>query len=130
MTYGRCTNGLVWITPLRRYPHLRRGRVRAIVATLAALVAVGLATAGDASAHPLGNFTVNRYAGIELSGGRVYVHYSLDLAEIPTFQEGDAVRAPGYARRVAERLVLTLDGRRVRSFSSSAASPRGPGRAA
>ena len=113
MTYGRGTNGRVWITPLRRYPHLRRGRVRAVAATLVAVVAVGLATAGTASAHPLGNFTVNRYAGIELSGGRVYVHYALDLAEIPTFQEGGAVRKAGYARRLAERLVLTLDGRRV-----------------
>jgi nickel/cobalt transporter (NicO) family protein len=80
---------------------------------LAALVAAGLATPGIAGAHPLGNFTVNRYAGIELSGGRVYVHYVLDLAEIPTFQEGDVVRTPGYAQRVAERLVLALDGRRV-----------------
>jgi ABC-type nickel/cobalt efflux system permease component RcnA len=50
---------------------------------------------------------------VELSAGRVYVHYALDLAEIPTFQEGDAVRAPGYARLVAQRLVLTLDGHRA-----------------
>jgi nickel/cobalt transporter (NicO) family protein len=81
------------------------------VAVLAVLVVVGLAAPGSASAHPLGNFTVNRYAGIELSAGRVYVHYALDLAEIPTFQEGDTVRAPGYARLVARRLRLTLDGR-------------------
>jgi nickel/cobalt transporter (NicO) family protein len=79
--------------------------------TLMALAALILPAA--ASAHPLGNFTVNRYSEIALSGGRVYVRYALDLAEIPTFQEGSAVRAPGFARGVAERLVLELDGRRV-----------------
>jgi nickel/cobalt transporter (NicO) family protein len=83
------------------------------VAAVVAVIAAALATAGVASAHPLGNFTVNRYAGIEISGGRVYVHYALDLAEIPTYQEGGAVRAPGYASRLAERLVLRLDGRRI-----------------
>ena len=49
----------------------------------------------------LGNFTVNHYAGIELAGTRIYVHYVLDLAEIPAFQIGDEVRSPGYAGRCA-----------------------------
>jgi nickel/cobalt exporter len=43
----------------------------------------------------------------------VYVRYVLDLAEIPTFQEGDRVRAARFARTVADRLELRLDGRRV-----------------
>jgi nickel/cobalt exporter len=85
--------------------------VRRLVALGAALAALG--AAGTASAHPLGNFTVNRYSGIELSGDRVYVHYALDLAEIPTFQEGDAVRATGFADRLARGLRLRIDGRRV-----------------
>ncbi|MGH2997087.1 MAG: High-affinity nickel-transporter, partial [Gaiellaceae bacterium] len=63
---------------------------------LAALVAVAaLAAPAAAEAHPLGNFTVNRYAEIVLSGDDVYLRYALDLAEIPTFQEGDSVRAQG-----------------------------------
>ena len=74
---------------------------------------VALLVPAAANAHPLGNFTVNRYSGIELSGERVYVQYVLDLAEIPTVQEGDAVRAPGFASRMGEGLVLELDGRRV-----------------
>jgi ABC-type nickel/cobalt efflux system permease component RcnA len=84
---------------------------RAIVflVLLAALVAPGAA-----AAHPLGNFTVNRFSGIELSGDRVYVHYVLDLAEIPTFQEGDRVRAPGFPAEIARRLALELDSRKVR----------------
>ena len=64
-----------------------------------------------AAAHPLGNFTVNRYAGIEVAGSSTYVQYALDLAEIPTYQLGAEVRAPGYASTLARRLELTLDGR-------------------
>jgi len=67
----------------------------------------------SASAHPLGNFTVNRFTAVELSGRDVYVHYVLDLAEIPTVQEGDRVRATGFDAQVASRLDLELDGRRA-----------------
>jgi nickel/cobalt exporter len=80
-----------------------------VLAALAAFVLVP----GTATAHPLGNFSVNRYAGIELSGESLYVHYVLDLAEIPTYQEGDRVRAAGFAAEVGRRLVLEIDGRRV-----------------
>ena len=66
-----------------------------------------------ASAHPLGNFTVNRYAGIEIAGSDVYVRYAVDLAEIPTYQLGSELRRRGYASVLARDLVLTLDGRRV-----------------
>jgi ABC-type nickel/cobalt efflux system permease component RcnA len=84
-----------------------------LVVVLIAAAAVVLAGAGTASAHPLGNFTVNHYAGIELAGDRVYVRYALDLAEIPTFQFGRDVRRPGFAATVARQLELRLDGRRV-----------------
>ena len=79
--------------------------------TLAILAA--LAVPAAATAHPLGNFTVNRYAGIELSGSRIYVRYALDLAEIPTYQLGSEVRAAGYPARLARNLELTIDGRRL-----------------
>lgn len=85
--------------------------MRRLLLLVSALVA--LLVPAVAAAHPLGNFTVSRYSGIELSGDRIYVRYAVDLAEIPTYQEGDAVRAPGFAERVAEALVLELDGRRV-----------------
>ena len=76
-------------------------------------VALAFVLAPSAAAHPLGNFTVNHYAGIELAGDRVFVHLVLDLAEIPTLQSGAEVRDPGYARSVARRLELRLDGSRV-----------------
>jgi len=85
--------------------------MRRLVIALAALAA--LASPARASAHPLGNFTVNRFAAVELSGRDVYVHYVLDLAEIPTVQEGDRVRAPGFDAEVAGRLELELDGLRA-----------------
>jgi nickel/cobalt transporter (NicO) family protein len=86
----------------------------ALVGAIAALALVSaLARPPAAGAHPLGNFTVNHYAGIELAGGRVFVHFVLDLAEIPTLQSGAEVRAPGYARAVARQLELRLDGARV-----------------
>src|SRR4051812_14893507 len=81
---------------------------------LVALVALGALLAPSAAfAHPLGNFTVNRFAAVELSGRDVFVHYVLDLAEIPTLQEGDRVRARGFDAEVAGRLDLELDGRRT-----------------
>jgi ABC-type nickel/cobalt efflux system permease component RcnA len=80
-----------------------------------AVVLAGLALLAPtaALAHPLGNFTINRSAGVELSGSRVYLHYALDLAEIPTYQEGPRFRRPGIARELAARLHLTVNGDRV-----------------
>jgi ABC-type nickel/cobalt efflux system permease component RcnA len=89
-------------------------RRRALIASILALAAcAALARPEGASAHPLGNFTVNRYAGIELAGNRVFVRYVLDLAEIPSFQSGDEVRAPGYTASLARKLDLRLDGVRT-----------------
>ena len=86
--------------------------MRRLLLVLVALSSA-LALPAPASAHPLGNFTVNRYDGIELAGRDVYVRYVLDLAEIPTYQLGDEIRSPGYGDRLAQRLELTLDGRRA-----------------
>ena len=71
------------------------------------LIAIGVAllallAPAAASAHPLGNFTVNHFTRIEASGDHLYLRYVLDMAEIPTFQARDEVAAKGeeaYARR-------------------------------
>ena len=83
-------------------------RMLALAVCLAALLAPGVA-----QAHPLGNFTINRHTTIELSGGRIYVHYALDLAEIPTLQSGKRVRSAGFAAEAARGLELRVDGRRL-----------------
>ena len=56
------------------------------VLLLVAVVAAVLLAPALAVAHPLGNFTINRYAGIELAPGQVRVDYVIDMAEIPTVQ--------------------------------------------
>jgi ABC-type nickel/cobalt efflux system permease component RcnA len=40
-----------------------------------------------ASAHPMGNFSVNHYSKITIESDRIRVDYFIDLAEIPTYQE-------------------------------------------
>jgi len=104
---------------------------------VAGVVLAGLFwTAGPASAHPLGNFTINLYSGLVVEPGRLQVNYVLDMAEIPTFQEmpridgnGDgtasAAERSAYAAVKAGQLMrgvtATVDGRPValRVVSSS-----------
>ncbi|MEV5334651.1 nickel transporter [Streptomyces werraensis] len=53
---------------------------------LAAATALALVPAPEAGAHPLGNFTVNRYDGLVAAPGELRVHHVEDLAEIPATQ--------------------------------------------
>ncbi|MEV5273827.1 nickel transporter [Streptomyces werraensis] len=53
---------------------------------LSAATALALVPAAEASAHPLGNFTVNRYDGLVAAPGELRVHHVEDLAEIPATQ--------------------------------------------
>jgi ABC-type nickel/cobalt efflux system permease component RcnA len=96
------------------------------VLVLAALAA--LAVPAAASAHPLGNFTINRFSRIEAADQRAYVFYVLDMAEIPTYQAG-RIDARAYARRIAAGARLQLDGRRVAltPVATALAHPRGAG---
>jgi ABC-type nickel/cobalt efflux system permease component RcnA len=48
-----------------------------------------------AFAHPLGNFTINQYVGLDVSREKVLLDYVLDMAEIPAFQEISAFDANG-----------------------------------
>jgi ABC-type nickel/cobalt efflux system permease component RcnA len=99
--------------------------VRKIV-VLAALAA--LAAPASAAAHPLGNFTINRFSRVEVSGPRVYVRYVLDLAEIPTFQAG-RIDAKAYARTIAGNAHLSVDRRpaALTPVRTRLAHPRGAG---
>ncbi len=77
-----------------------------MVGTLTALVIAAV----PASAHPLGNFTVNRYARLEVSAGTLRVYYVLDEAEIPAFEDHSAVVADpvGFAHRRAQQILSNL----------------------
>ncbi|MGH3567868.1 MAG: High-affinity nickel-transporter [Pseudonocardia sp.] len=59
------------------------------------LAPVGPTAAPAAQAHPLGNFTVNHYDGLELYPDRIEILAVLDTAEIPTVQQRGAVDADG-----------------------------------
>jgi ABC-type nickel/cobalt efflux system permease component RcnA len=95
---------------------------------LLTVAAAALALPALAAAHPLGNFTINRFSRIESPGPRLYVRYVLDMAEIPTFQAG-RIDTQAYARRIAQNAHLVVDGRRTRlvPVRSALAHPLGAG---
>jgi nickel/cobalt exporter len=110
-------------------------RVRLLAAAVALAVAA-LAAPALASAHPLGNFTTNRYDEVVASGDHLYVVAVLDLAEIPTFQAKPEVAElgrAGYARSVAgtiaDGLTLSVAGRarQLRELRHTLVFPRGAG---
>jgi nickel/cobalt exporter len=97
----------------------------ALLVVLVGAVA-SLALPALAFAHPLGNFTINRFSRIEVSGPRLYVRYVLDMAEIPTYQAGRIDRQ-AYARRIAANAHLAVDGRPAAlvPLRTALAHPRG-----
>jgi nickel/cobalt transporter (NicO) family protein len=81
--------------------------------TLAAL-ALTLVVAAPAGAHPLGNFSINHLVEVRISAHQVGLHYVLDQAEIPTFQERGMSSAAVLVRKRAEvgrHLHVIVDGR-------------------
>ena len=66
-----------------------------LVAGFMALVVLPVATAAPASAHPLGNFTVNHYDGLRVERSGVVDDAVVDWAEIPTAQLAPGVDADG-----------------------------------
>ena len=92
------------------------------------VVAAALLAPAAASAHPLGNFTINRFSRVEVSGHQLYVRYVLDMAEIPTFQAGH-IDARAYARRIARNAQLVVDGKAVSLVPLGTALAHPPGAA-
>jgi nickel/cobalt exporter len=89
-----------------------RARLLSILAALAAVAALAPA----ASAHPLGNFSINHLTQVRISADRVEALYILDQAEIPTFQERGLQPAEILDRKrgeVAKGLRLEVNGRSV-----------------
>ena len=59
------------------------------------ILLISLAFVPAALAHPLGNFTINHYAGLQLSRDAVVLDYVMDMAEIAAFQEIELLDANG-----------------------------------
>ena len=106
------------------------------------LVALGLSQTGRVAAHPLGNFTVNRYARLDLYADALRILYVIDMAEVPAFQEREAldpngdgdVGAEEQAAYLAARapallanLSLSVDGEPLTLRSRQAGLDRPPG---
>jgi len=98
--------------------------------------------AGGATAHPLGNFTVNSYSRLDFATGAVQVTYIVDYAEIPTFQlmprldtNGDgaldaaesAAFLAGALPDLARGVQLTIGGRTVALKTGAATAVFVPG---
>ena len=60
--------------------------VRRAVVALAVVAGTLLATTTVASAHPLGNFTINQASVLRVAANRLTIVHVVDMAEIPTFQ--------------------------------------------
>ena len=103
-------------------------RLRRVVVSVGIVAGVVLAMPGAASAHPLGNFTVNQASAFVVGRDRVSVEHVVDFAEIPTFQarsdidsnhDGNqsATERRAWAGtecgRVVRALDLTVDGSRA-----------------
>jgi len=102
---------------------MRLPRRRLVILTflvpVLALVALSVTRPALAEAHPLGNFTINRYSRLELYSDAVRIRYVLDMAEIPAFQEMPAIDTDGngeltasenaaYLARKQEEIVANL----------------------
>ena len=103
--------------------------MRRILAVLALAALLLPAYATRASAHPLGNFTVNHLSRITVSADAIRVRYILDLAEIPTLQEIQAGRVAGIVPVLTNGLSLSVGGTVVPFAVRSASTEQLPGQA-
>jgi nickel/cobalt exporter len=72
---------------------LRRSAARMAACSVA--IALLLLLPATALAHPLGNFTINHFAGIRVGADRVTLDVVIDQAEIPTFTERQRIDTDG-----------------------------------
>jgi len=120
----------------------RRTRLSA-VATLA-ITLLGLALPAVTSAHPLGNFTINRYNGLTVNSEWTHIDRVVEMAELPTVQarqEMDADRdgvisnsegaawAESTCRSATDSLVLQVNGSPVNPMPLGVGLAFAPGQA-
>ncbi|WP_328431217.1 HoxN/HupN/NixA family nickel/cobalt transporter [Streptomyces sp. NBC_00453] len=82
-------------------------------AVLTAACALALFPSTSASAHPLGNFTVNRYDGLVAAPGTLRVDHVEDLAEIPATQARPDIKRLGMSEWARQRCAKAADGSKV-----------------
>lgn len=93
---------------------MRAPRFLAVCGTvLTAACALVLVPSGQASAHPLGNFTVNRYDGLVAAPGQLRIDHVEDLAEIPATQAKPDIKRLGMAEWARQRCENAAQGSKV-----------------
>jgi ABC-type nickel/cobalt efflux system permease component RcnA len=122
----------------------RLARLAALFGLTAGLLGAFGVAAPPALAHPLGNFTVTHYSGLDLWPGSVRIQYVVDMAEIPTYQETPNIDTNGdgtitdserqaWADRTAPALMsyvtLRIDGTQAELRVASDAMSFRPGQA-
>src|SRR5437773_5794297 len=65
----------------------RRNRLMTLRKQISSVLLLLFCCVAYASAHPLGNFTINHFARLDIQSERIRIHYVIDMAEIPAFQE-------------------------------------------
>ncbi|MEU9327064.1 nickel transporter [Streptomyces canus] len=107
-----------------------------LTAVLTAACALALLPSSSASAHPLGNFTVNRYDGLVAGPAALRVDHVEDLAEIPATQAKPDIEKLGMTEWAAQRCQkaaeggkVTVDGRTVALTVRSSHARVRPGQA-
>src|SRR5215470_567331 len=73
------------------------------------LAAITISLFVGASAHPLGNFTINHFARIESGAAVARIRYVVDLAEIPAFQASQKADLDGDGNLTEAELNAYLD---------------------
>ena len=68
-----------------------RGNVPGKAIAVCLLVLLLLVLPAVALAHPLGNFTINRFSRVEPGADGVHLTYIVDMAEVPAFRERQAM---------------------------------------
>jgi nickel/cobalt exporter len=121
-----------------------RARTPRVLAVAAGTALSLFLAAPAATAHPLGNFTLNRASSIVVRPDTVVIAYVIDMAEIPTYQElpsvdvdGDgavsptelAVWARTEARTILPGIVVRVDGRPIPVTAGPATATLTPGQA-
>ena len=124
---------------LRNHFSIRRRLIHIVLYS-----AFAVSASVNAFAHPLGNFTINHYARLEVGSDTVKIHGVIDMAEIPAFQElqkididqdgqASSSETNDYAQqasaRLATELAVTVAGERVSlvPVASNLSLPTGAG---
>ena len=108
------------MTPINSVTSFRR-----TCAALLTMIMLISSLVSPASAHPLGQYTINHFARIESGLDRVRIRYVVDLAELATFQELQSADVDSSGSLSDAERVIGPPGRGIRSLNRQPVFPIG-----